>query len=456
MAGSCKTAVPAVPLLLLGFAARAGGVRVGAWGNETSAGCQKETLCVVSANKLLDHDKTYMEAFKACMEASKDTSVVALALQDQTHADVPKYVKNVPGLEEGARFKLRHQVMLSHDVGEGRVCYFKFDGGVWATAVAGGVLGAKVGVFFKGVGAIPGTLLGFLGGAFAGKMAKKSLGVSCGGVSVAIYSLRKVDVGFDINDPKLFSSEGTGVNEEEELDRSWTTIKGTVAATFAINERQVVVASTHAAEGIRGKKKGSKCPAVGTESVSEKDAELIEQERKRVRQFRSGLGKIQKLREMAEGAAVVWAGDFNPRTADPATGCPLWPDPSEDPAAGLERLRAGRDVLGEDPKEPGKLASFTGLLKGTDIQEIEGLACPTYKKDKDNGKGDMFRCSESGLDMYYKASHPASWPDRIFGSAREDSKQPWLQCGRLHRVAHASDHDAVLVACDILSKGCFS
>eukprot|EP00929_Paragymnodinium_shiwhaense_P068344 TRINITY_DN3434_c0_g1_i2.p1 TRINITY_DN3434_c0_g1~~TRINITY_DN3434_c0_g1_i2.p1 ORF type:complete len:145 (+),score=19.08 TRINITY_DN3434_c0_g1_i2:345-779(+) len=48
--------------------------------------------------------------------------------------------------------------------------------------------------------------------------------------------------------------------------------------------------------------------------------------------------------------------------------------------------------------------------------------------------------------MYYKASHPPSWTDRIFHS----TDAQWLKCSDTHRIAHKEDHDAVAVVCTVL------
>lgn len=433
-------------------------------GLDISAGaCKESAICIASANKELDHDATFRELFEGCLQANPSTEVVALALQDFPGGEIPKYISDLPGLDDN-RFKLRHQFMLTDKVGEGHFCYGKFAGGAWATAVLGTVAGAKVGVWWKGVGAIPGAIVGFFGGAIMGHFGSSALGANCGGVSLIVYSLKKVKVSFDVQDGNTFltqaANDSDDLSDDAEEDQTATTMKGTVAALFGVNGRSLVFASTHGTEGVRGKSQGTACPLAPTANLDalEKEVGLRALEQKRVRQFRRGLGRITALRQ-ATDAGVLWAGDFNPRTADHATGCPLWPRRGEEATAGLDRLQGGRDILGEDPAAPGSLATFSGELAGTGLAEIQGLSCPTYKKMKAKkakeavAKGDsaaIFSCLEGSEEMFYKPSHPPSWPDRIIGSV----DVPWLKCGDSHRVAHKSDHDAILVACVVSGPEC--
>ena len=48
---------------------------------------------------------------------------------------------------------------------------------------------------------------------------------------------------------------------------------------------------------------------------------------------------------------MLWGGDFNPRSVDPTSGCPVWPDfpesaDSDQWATLLQEFNKGRDVLG--------------------------------------------------------------------------------------------------------------
>jgi len=109
-------------------------------------------------------------------------------------------------------------------------------------------------------------------------------------------------------------------------------------------------------------------------------------------------------------------------------------------------------VLGESPDTPGAVATFTSELAGTGLAEVGGeVECPTYKKQKASADGFSCRDGASGEEMFYKPSHPPSWTDRLFSSA-ETTK--WLECGPLQRVAHQSDHDAVLTTCLVRGPDC--
>jgi len=281
------------------------------------------------------------------------------------------------------------------------------------------------------------TVVGAAVGAGAAHFASSAVGANCGGVGVVIYSLRKARIDFDAKGQDVIRTASTGTTA--------TTRKGTVAGRFTVNGRQLVIASTHGAEGVRAKKRGTACP----EEVKEKELAL---ERKRVEDFQTGLQLINELRQSAAlEAAVLWGGDFNPRSVEPVgprAGCPIWPG-GLDPDADLENLQQGRWVLGSSEK----LVTFASLLAGEDIEEVAGLQCPTYKKEKQTQEEDstgaetpkQFRCLEDGTWMHYKVSHPPSWPDRIFQSVG----QPWLKCGEVSRVAHISDHDALVSTCTV-------
>lgn len=263
-----------------------------------------------------------------------------------------------------------------------------------------------------------------------------------------IYSLRKIGVSFDIKKPNLvrmYKSHSTA-----------TTKKGSVAATFGINGRQIVIASTHGTEGVRGKKRGSECPG----SQQDND-ESLKKEDQRVKDFENGLAIIQTLCNGttidSKESAVLWGGDFNPRgveTEGEKTGCAIFPE-GTDVEADLASLLASRDILGSRQTDPQRLVTFKDVLDSTNLhlQEAEGLRCPTYKKTFQKEENTMpkegeqqfkqFKCLENGSWMYYKVSHTPSWPDRIFHSY----SRPWLECGDAHRVTHHSDHDAVLLTC---------
>jgi len=414
--------------------------------------CSERKVCVVSSNKPTEHDpqQPFWKLVQRCVEEDKDTEIIVLALQDYyPDIAIPGYIPEnhqrdfLQVKEGGKRFKLRHQ-LVTEGTGHGRLCYHNFAGGMAAMAIAGAAVGAKAGFVFKGIGAIPGFIIGGLTGAVLGKTATTKLGgPNCGGVALIVYSLKHVDVKFDLKDLKSWRATARDQSHIFGIDLHATasTKKGTVAAALNIDGRKVVVASTHATEGIRGKKKGT-CTKI--------DSAHIGDEMQRVTDFRQGMNFIKELRESGgSDLAAIWAGDFNQRSADPETGCAHFPTVSQevDYRVELQVLQDSRDILGA-------FATFTAEMNGTGLREIHGLKCPTYKKDpvdKEVPEGlDRFRCSEGGEEMYYLNSHPPSWADRIFAT----TESPWLHCGRVQRISHQTDHDAIFVVCTVRAGEC--
>lgn len=416
--------------------------------------CEEDrTICVVSTNAPFVHEGSIPELMQGCLDANNQTSIVLLAMQDYGGEELPHYIKNFKGIDASQRFKLRHTVALpGSEAGKGNFCYSRFAGGLAAGAAAGGLLGFKVGLIAHLGGPVIGfgvktitTTVGAIAGGVAAQLASSQLGMNCGGVAVAVYSLRKVTVDFRSSDPFVAAGEATGTTA--------TTKKGSVAMRVGINGRQLVVASTHGAEGLRVKDEKVSCPLseASLPEEQEKFQKGLKNERQRVADFKTGLRLINTLRNnsaavqatgddnQAWNAAVIWGGDFNPRSVEmdgPARGCPMWP-------GDLHKLQQSRDVLGSD--EQGDLVTFSVLLENESLKEAADLVCPTYKKaapEKAN-----FSCTENGQTFHYKASHPPSWTDRIF-----HSDESWLRCDSLKRVVHKEDHDAVLLTC-VVSPG---
>lgn len=415
--------------------------------SEGAKECKSETVCVISANQPTAHSAGLPGLFEGCLRADPTTSVVALALQDFPGGEMPHYVKHLEGLDKSARFKLRHNLVLSGATGDGHFCYSHFAGGVLAGVAAGAGLGFKVGLLAHIAGPIIGfsvkaltTVSGAIVGGVAAHFASSAVGMNCGGVAVAVYSLRKVGVDFGV--------DAEDVLRTLNVETTATTKKGTVAARFTINGQQLVIVSTHGSEGVRGKKRKKGCDVA--------DAEAIEREQKRVNTFVQSLQMINELRhsEVLEGGAagVVWAGDFNSRSVYPSgpyAGCPIWPA-GDDPAADLDSLKQGRSVLGSD--DSGRLVTFASVLEGQHLTEADNLVCPTYSKalksdELDENGWKQFQCreNEQAPMMHYRPDKPPSWVDRIFHSEEHE----WLQCGPLHRISHESDHDAVLLTCRV-------
>lgn len=403
------------------------------------------TICVVSTNQPFAHEGGIPELMQRCIDSNKETSIVLLAMQDYGGENLPHYIKNFKGIDREHRFKLRHTVALpGSEEGKGNFCYSQFAGGVVAGAAAGGALGFKVGLLAHLGGPIVGcsvkaatTIIGAVAGGVVAKLASSTLGVNCGGVAVAVYSLRKVPVDFKMTDPYSAAAEVTATTS--------TTKKGSVAMRVSINGQKLVLASTHGNEGLRVKKEQDSCPlsAASLAEEQEKFAKGIKNEIKRVEDFKLGLRLIQTLRQN-QNAAVIWGGDFNPRSVHiegSAKGCPVFPGGSTE--GDLEDLQRSRDVLGSN--EDGNLVTFSELIKEERLKEAAGLVCPTYKKAAP--KKTNFSCTEDGQTFHYKASHPPSWTDRIF-----HSDEAWLSCDSLKRVAHKEDHDAVLLTC-VVSPG---
>eukprot|EP00930_Biecheleria_cincta_P040296 TRINITY_DN27614_c0_g1_i1.p1 TRINITY_DN27614_c0_g1~~TRINITY_DN27614_c0_g1_i1.p1 ORF type:complete len:534 (+),score=122.16 TRINITY_DN27614_c0_g1_i1:38-1639(+) len=411
---------------------------------------EDQTICVVSANAPFVHKGGIPELMQGCIDANNQTSIVLLAMQDYGGEELPHYIKNFKGIDASHRFKLRHTVALpGAEDGKGRFCHSQFAGGLAAGAAAGGFLGFKAGLLAYVGGPVVGfgvkaitTTVGAIAGGVAAQLASSKLGINCGGVAVAVYSLRKVTVDFRSTDPFVATGEVTGTTA--------TTKKGSVAMRVGINGQQLVVASTHGAEGLRVKDQEVSCPLseASLPEEHEKFQKGLKSEQQRVADFKTGLQLINTLRKHSEAvqadghenqAAVIWAGDFNSRSVEmdgPARGCPVW-------QGNLEKLQRSRDVLGSD--EQGNLVTFSKLLENASLKEAADLVCPTYKKAAPEKS--KFSCSEKGETYHYKASHPPSWTDRIFYS-----DESWLRCESLKRVVHKEDHDAVLLTC-VVSPG---
>eukprot|EP00931_Biecheleriopsis_adriatica_P043412 TRINITY_DN24821_c0_g1_i1.p1 TRINITY_DN24821_c0_g1~~TRINITY_DN24821_c0_g1_i1.p1 ORF type:complete len:460 (-),score=103.77 TRINITY_DN24821_c0_g1_i1:69-1448(-) len=416
--------------------------------HELIGGCGGDrTVCVVSSNAPFFHPGGIGELMQGCIDSDKDTSVILLAMQDYDAQPLPHYVENLEGIDPKGRFKLRHTVALpGSEAGQGNLCYSRFAGGVAAGAAAGGLLGFKVGLLAHLGGPVIGfgvkaatTTIGAIAGGVAAKMVSSKLGANCGGVAVAVYSLRKVEVAFKSTEPFAAAGEVTEVTA--------TTKKGFVVMRVGISGRQLVVASTHGTEGLRVKKRGDTCSSTGDLSPEEVQQfqKGLNKEKQRVEDFRTALDVIKTFREHSPARpAILWAGDFNPRSVEvdqgPGRGCPQWP--TADAAETLVKLDAARDILGTDSKT-GDLVTFTELLQGSGLQEAKDLVCPTYKKQPQSS---TFSCTENGQTFYYKDSHPPSWTDRVF-----HSNEPWLDCGALKRVAHEKDHDAVVLTCKLVA-----
>eukprot|EP00929_Paragymnodinium_shiwhaense_P068352 TRINITY_DN3434_c1_g2_i1.p1 TRINITY_DN3434_c1_g2~~TRINITY_DN3434_c1_g2_i1.p1 ORF type:complete len:606 (+),score=97.74 TRINITY_DN3434_c1_g2_i1:76-1818(+) len=417
--------------------------------------CKTEVVCIVTSNQPFSHKGKDLDPLPAlmeeCLQKDPAVSIVAFAFQDYQGNKFPHYVKKLPSLQKGTRFKLRHKIALSGDQGEGHFCYSYFAGGMTAGAAAGGAIGFKLGLMAHIAGPIVGftvktltTVVGAIGGAAAAHFASKAFGANCGGVVVGMYSLRKVGVEFDM--------EAKDVIRTYQSERTATTKKGTIVVRFGINGRQLVVASTHGTQGVRGKDKGKACDPAG-----QKYAKGVENEKSRVEDFTESLKLINELRRTDEitkddTAGVLWGGDFNPRsvqTTGPNAGCPIWPAEDKDDEENLKMLSTGKDVIGDG-------VTFSEVLDGQALNEAPGLQCPTYKKEKPKTRNKMdandkterqFTCQdETGPLMYYKASHPPSWTDRIFYSTDAD----WLTCSDTHRIPHNDDHDAVAVVCTVM------
>jgi hypothetical protein len=455
-------------------------------GGSAPARCETQSICFASSNRPLELAATPEESFKQfalkCLEVNPDTDVLALSFQDFPGGEIPKYLRGLPVRAGGERFKLRHQFVMQKD-GVGKACYTKFDGGMVMGGLAGAGLGAKIGAVatFKlaGLGAIPGAIIGGLSGMAIGSRVATASGIQCGGSAVIIYSLKKIEVLFEGDDnfattvamPKTLKDRFFEAGDHITA----TTHKGSMAANFNINGRNVVIASTHGTEGVRGKKLGSPCGA-GVPTDSEKHAKSYEKavrlEQLRVNDFRTARDMINTLRDVhPEPSAALWGGDFNHRSVDPLTGCarhPQAPDGSgfqgaleQDEEAALAWLEEGRDVLGDNPDAPG-LTTFSDELTGTDFVEAlknEGgrpsAGCPTYKKGEQKiaeglEQSEQFSCMEDGHINFYKVGWPPSWTDRIYFTSGLD----WLQCSPLQKLVREDDHDSVLVNCVISSPSC--
>lgn len=381
---------------------------------------QPQQICMVSSNAPNDHpgsNNNFQELFDGCLASTPGTQIVVLSLQDYKNDIYPESVEVVVNavykgprddnvgfnVASKKRFILQHKRMLPGEYGHRKLC--RKDHGAIANAF----------VWMFNL-------------------------YQCGGVAVLVYATESAPV------------VETSWTRTKEPHASSTTRKGTVALMLDINGRSIVVASTHAAEGVRGKKRGAPCPG-------EDDGEAESAEMQRTHDFLDGMEMIQQLMQKGTNfleVGMLWAGDFNPRTQDPKTACPIWPRllPVTEPLPrdidqSIEMLNPGRDTLGADPQQPWKTTSFSTELDSR-MQEIPGLKCPTYKKMPKPSKAlaVAVQCSErNGEVLYYLEKRPASWTDRIFGT--KPDAVPWLRCGDTQRVVHQNDHDAVYVTCDV-------
>lgn len=423
--------------------------------------CMFQKLCIATSNQPQSHNpesNKFQDLFEACVRADPGVETVALALQDFSGLRVPMDVQ-VPGMVAGTHFQFRHELRLDARSGAGHLCYSRMAGGGLVGALMGGALGALVvataghslGLQLLGMG------FGAVFGGFRGHDIASAIGVNCGCPAALLYELSA-----DYTQPETRKAETIRILKSGETA---TTRKGTVAMRLSINGREIVLASTHGVEGIRGKHQEAPCS--GEAPTGE-----LQAERKRVQGFRDALDALDELRATnvsggvrAFEAAVLWGGDFNPRTADPQTGCPIWPERflrgtnEKTLQTALENLTRGRDVLGEDPSRPNVITSFSYELAERRYREVAAVKCPTYKKIPNFGEGDelapefetkMFQCDEGDKRLFYKSTHPPSWTDRIFTS----SDRRWLDCAGAQRVTHDRDHDALVVVCSIASQGC--
>lgn len=363
----------------------------------------------VTSNAPDNHGKNFAELFDACLQAEPETQAVVLSLQDFKNDISPRSVVASGDLYR-KEFSLQSKILLDSDVGQKQFC--------------------KKVSFMKRMGA-----------SF----------VACGGVALMVYTYD--DVSIEVGSPERKYGSVTD-----------TTRKGSVSAVLNFNGQRIVVASTHAEEGVRGKRKGT-CPKRPT-------AKDLQPEEKRVQDFQEGLSAIMQLR--GDGDAVLWGGDFNPRTQSPQNGCPIWPEPLPvasstlgiskpslaDVDSVLKALMPGRDIIGASPQQRGTVTSFSAELSGTDIKELPGMKCPTYKKRaepspvftgddiglREELPQDAVQCFDSEISdvMFYLDDKPMAWTDRIFASST-----PWLECNSVQRITHSHDHDAVLTACTV-------
>lgn len=419
-------------------------------GNGTqNRACKKQSVCLVTANAADRQEDGFNELFVGCLRENPETTVVVLTLQDfRGQAELPLEIEEASlglGTQPPRRFKLRDQMMLSDKgTGKNNICYSKYLGGGAAMAAAGFVAGAKVGSVVPIKGTAVGGILGAVGGYLIGTFAQHKLGIGCGGVSVVVYKHGKHDVHFE----GMTASHAAGDKAlGQKVRTSLTTLKGTVAMKLGINGRKLVVASTHAQEGVRAKERGKPCP-------SEPTPEDVSGEKKRVEDFRSGLAAIHEI--ASEEAGILWGGDFNPRTVNPASGCPIF-------EGDMSQLLEGKDILGAVPEGDGKqLTTFSKELcefsrkqavrELVEVQMAQGEVCPTYNKDENHESQSkpQFMCnSPLHGPMYYKFKKPPSWTDRIFTNNAD-----WLSCGNAERIPHKEDHDAVFVTCEVESPEC--
>lgn len=409
--------------------------------------CREQHLCFVSANAAKD----YKSLFQSCLNSDPHTEIVVLALQDNRGSSrdaLPPKFADLDSLPSDKRFKLRDQMTLvtseqGHALGEGNFCYHKYMSATGLAAASAGTFGF-LGLLGGPKGALLGSILGGAGGYVVGAFGQHKLKIGCGGVVVAIYSFSKHDVSFDIDDAsshKVFTSEVSA-----------TTLKGTIALRIGVNGRHLIVASTHAKEGVRFKHRNN-------DAKNQRElAAMTKAEKKRTMDFRHGLEVIQSLRVGEAVIGKIWGGDFNARSLH-AIGFRAQigkPDFGEGPAReALQRLMTGGGILGMKPDEtdhPTVHTTFTEELHGSDFVPISfpmNDPCPTYYKAHSHGE-DQFVCeSEIHGPQYYNFEKPPSWADRIFTHAPY-----WLKPSSLQRVPAKEDHDAVYATFRVRSPEC--
>lgn len=111
-----------------------------------------------------------------------------------------------------------------------------------------------------------------------------------------------------------------------------------------------MIASTHGTEGVRGKEGIDAC----LEDKKAYDPKRAG-EAQRVKDFENGLGLIKRLCSKSsaeeEEPAVLWGGDFNPRSVGmediETAGCAILPQGETD----LKKLQQSRNVLGARGKK---------------------------------------------------------------------------------------------------------
>eukprot|EP00928_Gymnodinium_smaydae_P033524 TRINITY_DN23997_c0_g1_i1.p1 TRINITY_DN23997_c0_g1~~TRINITY_DN23997_c0_g1_i1.p1 ORF type:complete len:452 (+),score=52.61 TRINITY_DN23997_c0_g1_i1:63-1418(+) len=421
-------------------ASRVGASRVP--GQETGiSSCLRQHLCVISANRATNQE--FDKLIGACLKDDPKTNIVALGLQDYRDSvhRLPVRVQPEVDGKNGSIFKLREYMFLANGTGAGEVCKGSLLSNK-AAASAGAAQGALLGMVGGPKGAALGGLFGGVAGYYGGKRAKKAMKIGCGGVSILVYTLRHEELSLAV------TGHVADVPERSDTTKAWnmssatmTTLKGTVVMNLMVNDRSIIIASTHAPEGVRGKHRGK--PRQNYEK-------MLALEHQRVMYFRRSLRVIQKVADNAleTSSGIIWAGDFNSRSVDPRTGMADFGDDDGDGDA-YSRLLRNRDYLGAKP-EDSEQTTFTQeiALSGLPLEETrfpDGEDCPTYNKAKRTTDKDghvQFMCkSQLHGDMYYRFDRPPSWVDRIFTN---HEAVEWMKpAGGLKRISRDEDHDVV-------------